>query len=202
MPNSCVLCDAEASPDLKLLNCDQCKSALYGMEHWSPTSTRPTIARAGQWAIYEDRKLKKAVLAHGDKNWKTIAALVPGRTRSQCSSRWHDALDPTIGRATARACHWTADEDKMLKNAVRAHGGKNWEAIAALVSGRTKVQCRTRWHDFLDCNIDPAPTEHISNGPNLSAGSRKAAKRTFPGNLTADGINWRCCNRKMKMSKR
>jgi hypothetical protein len=32
------------------------------------------------------------------------------------------------------------------------------------------------------------PTEHMQNGPDLSAGSRKAAKRTFPWDLKADEI--------------
>jgi hypothetical protein len=44
----------------------------------------------------------------------------------------------------------------MLKDAVLAHGGKNWEEITALVPGRTKSQCRNRWHETLVPNIDPA----------------------------------------------
>jgi hypothetical protein len=113
-----------------------------------------TTARAGKWTADEDKKLKDAVLAHGGKNWGEIAALVPGRTKSQCSSRWHVALDPSIGRTTARTDKWTADEDMMLQNVVLTHGGENWEAIAALVPGRTKVQCRNRWHDALNPSID------------------------------------------------
>jgi hypothetical protein len=29
-------------------------------------------------------------------------------------------------------------------------GGNNWIEIAALVPGRTKIQCKNRWHDALD----------------------------------------------------
>jgi hypothetical protein len=39
---------------------------------------------------------------------------------------------------------WTAKEDVNLTNAVRTHG-KNWQAIAPLIPGRTNDQCRKRW---------------------------------------------------------
>jgi hypothetical protein len=109
----------------------------------------PTTARAGKLEDDEDRILKNAVPAQGRKNWKEIAALVPGRTQKQCSNRWHDALDPSISRANGRAGKWEEDEDKMLMEAVQTHGGKNWEEIAALVRGRTKKQCFQRWHLYM-----------------------------------------------------
>jgi hypothetical protein len=46
------------------------------------------------------------------------------------------------------------DEDIKLKDAVRKHGGKNWVAIAALVPGRTKIQCLDRWRTALAPSID------------------------------------------------
>jgi hypothetical protein len=46
--------------------------------------------RTGKWAEHEVTKLKDAVLTHGDKNWKGIAALVPGRTKKQCCKKWGD----------------------------------------------------------------------------------------------------------------
>jgi hypothetical protein len=105
----------------------------------------PTMALVGKWTADEDKTLKDGVRAHGGKNWKAITALVPGRTQKQCRSRWHHNLVSNIDPTTTRVGKWTADEDKNLKDAVRAHGGKNWKGIAALVPGRTKAQCRTRW---------------------------------------------------------
>jgi hypothetical protein len=69
-----------------------------------------------------------------------------------------DALDPSIGRATARVGTWTADEDKMLKDAVLVHGGKNWETIATLVPGRAKIQCFYRWSKYASLNPATAST--------------------------------------------
>jgi uncharacterized protein (DUF2237 family) len=120
----------------------------------------PSIDRAswrtGQWAEYEDIKLKDAAKTHGDKNWAKITPLVPGRTKIQCKSRWKDVLDPSIDRANKRTGKWEEDEDSKLKDAAKTHGDKNWAAIAALVPGRTKVQCLSRWYDALDPSIDQA----------------------------------------------
>jgi myb proto-oncogene protein len=120
----------------------------------------PSIGRAngrtGKWVENEDIKLKDAVQTHGSKNWGAIKALVPGRTRDQCYSRWRHVLDPNIDRTTGRTGIWAEDEDIKLKDAVHRHGGKNWDAIAALVLGRAESQCCNRWHNVFDPSIDRA----------------------------------------------
>lgn len=63
----------------------------------------------------------------------------------QCWSRWHDALKPRIDHKAPRVGRWTNDEDGKLKGAVEKYGGQNWGAIAALVPGRVRRQCRNRW---------------------------------------------------------
>jgi hypothetical protein len=114
------------------------------------------------WTSEEDAKLTSA-FANTSKikwgkeykiNWDAVAALVPSRTKKQCRKRWREALDPNIDPTTARASKWTAVEDGKLKDAVHTHGGKDWAAIAAWVPGRTKRQCRQRWHDGLAVNIN------------------------------------------------
>jgi hypothetical protein len=99
--------------------------------------------RTGKWKAAEDSKLKDAVKTHGGKNWKEIAALVPGRTEKQCWKRWNGmtSWDPKIDRASWRTAKWTVVEVIKLAAAVQTHGGKNWVQIAALVPGRTRNQC-------------------------------------------------------------
>jgi hypothetical protein len=106
--------------------------------------------RSDTWTTDEDNKLKDAVQMHGAENWSAIAALVPSRAEDQCCSRWNDALDPNRDRAGK----WTEDEDVKLKESVEMHGGKDWAAIAELVPGRVGKQCWSRWHDFLDPDVD------------------------------------------------
>jgi hypothetical protein len=107
-----------------------------------------------RWTTDEDTRLKKAVLVQNHdgetQNWDVIASLVPGRTKTQCKSRWYGALDPRNVRTTTRMDKWTPDEDNKLKDAVQMHNGKNWFAITALVLGRTKKQCYARWYGALD----------------------------------------------------
>jgi hypothetical protein len=121
---------------------------------WNNASLDPSIAltarRKGSWTKDEDLKLKNSVQMHGDKDWVAIAALVPGRTKRQCWSRWKGFLSPRDTLTVGRNISWTADEDKKLNGAVRAHGAKNWEAIGAMVPSRTRKQCRDRWRNSLD----------------------------------------------------
>jgi uncharacterized protein (DUF2237 family) len=120
------------------------------------TCTKRTAGHTGKWTADEDRELKDAVKTHGGKNWVAITALVPGRTRNQCSSRWHEFLDPSIDRATGSKGKWSENEDTKLQDAVQTNGGKNWGLIAELVPGRTQIQCYNRWKYVLDPNIDRA----------------------------------------------
>jgi myb proto-oncogene protein len=64
-------------------------------------------------------------------------------------------LDSSIDRGNERTGKWAEDEDSKLKDAVQTYCGKNWDAVAVLVPGRTKKQCWGRWHDVLEPTIDP-----------------------------------------------
>jgi hypothetical protein len=121
---------------------------------WHYVLNRSIALTAGRWTPEEDIELKDAVQTHGGKDWGAISALVLGRTNVQCYNRWNNVLDPNVDRASA--VKWTEDENINLKDAVQTHGGKNWGAISALVPGRTKLQCRKRWHVILVSNIGPA----------------------------------------------
>jgi hypothetical protein len=50
---------------------------------------------------------------------------VPGRTKVQCRSRWHNSLASTNNnQARGRTGKWTADKDNLLKDAAQRHGSK------------------------------------------------------------------------------
>jgi hypothetical protein len=76
---------------------------------------------------------------------------VPGRSNNQCSKRWINTLDPIIKHAMGK---WKPEEDAKLNEAVKEHGVNNWDAVAALVPGRTHGQCRYRWVASLDPSLN------------------------------------------------
>jgi hypothetical protein len=120
-----------------------------------PSIDRANV-RTGKWAEDEDIKLKDAVQTHGYDDWVAVASLVPDRTKKQCNERWKNTLDPSIARTAGRTGKWSKYENIKLKDAVQTHGGKNWDEIAALVPGRTRMQCHSRWQNTLDPSIDRA----------------------------------------------
>jgi myb proto-oncogene protein len=83
-----------------------------------------TAGHKGKWTTVEDSKLKDAVQTRGDKDWAAISALVPGRTKGQCNSRWHKTFHPSIILMAGRAGKWAKDEDSTLKDAVQTKGVK------------------------------------------------------------------------------
>jgi myb proto-oncogene protein len=115
----------------------------------------------GKWTPEEDEKLTEAVTQLG-KDWAKVTALVPGRTRGLCRSRWVHYFDPTTNQTSARSGKWTPEarsgkwtpeEDAKLTEAV-TELGNDWTAVAAMVPGRVNTQCRSRWALHLYPTID------------------------------------------------
>jgi hypothetical protein len=106
----------------------------------------PSSPSCGRWTAAEDARLKAAVKKHGDKNWSAIAPLVGGRHNEQCRRRWFDVVNQSTFRVTGT---WTAAEDAKLTALVETHGDTDWVKVAALVPGRSYLQCRQRWVRYL-----------------------------------------------------
>lgn len=117
--------------------------ALAHLERGHPTRK----ANPRRWTKEEDDALRKAVELHNEKNWKAIAAMVPGRNHTQCLQRWTKVLAPGLVKG-----HWSPQEDELLRQLV-ASEQKNWGEVAAKIPGRTSKQCRERWHNHLDPSI-------------------------------------------------
>jgi hypothetical protein len=116
--------------------------------------SNPTFSVAtGIWTPEEDAELTSAISKTKEKrwgkenktDWPAVAALLIGRSKAQCRNRWHNALKPANARATIQKGAWSADEDGMLQEALQLCNDKDWVAIAALVPGRTRIQCFNRW---------------------------------------------------------
>ena len=106
-------------------------------------------ASMGKWTEEEDERLRLAVTEYGGKNWKKIASRLRGRSDVQCLHRWQKVLRPGLVKGP-----WTAEEDAMVVRLVGIHGTKKWSHIARQITGRLGKQCRERWYNHLDPNIN------------------------------------------------
>ncbi|KAG7353011.1 Myb-like DNA-binding protein [Nitzschia inconspicua] len=108
-------------------------------------------ASMGKWTEGEDNLLREAVADYGGKSWKKIAARLPGRTDVQCLHRWQKVLKPGLVKGP-----WTAEEDAKVIKLVQIHGNKKWSFIARQLKGRLGKQCRERWYNHLNPDINKA----------------------------------------------
>ncbi|XP_019421866.1 PREDICTED: myb-related protein B-like isoform X2 [Lupinus angustifolius] len=102
----------------------------------------------GCWTEEEDNILIETVKKHDGRNWKKIAANLPGRTGIQCLHHWQKVLNPDVVKGS-----WTKEEDDCLIDLVGNYGLKKWSYIAQFLPGRIGKQCRERWHNHLDPTI-------------------------------------------------
>lgn len=115
--------------------------------------TNGPVRRAkGGWTLEEDETLRNAVYACEGKNWKKIAQSFPDRTAVQCLHRWQKVLNPELIKGP-----WTQEEDDIIINMVKKHGPHKWSVIARSLDGRIGKQCRERWHNHLDPQINKKP---------------------------------------------
>lgn len=49
---------------------------------------------------------------------------------------------------------WTKEEDRKVLELVKKYGTKKWSLVGSLLDGRTGKQCRERWHNHLNPNIN------------------------------------------------
>lgn len=52
--------------------------------------------KKAKWTPDEDNRLREAVLANKEKNWKKISQLIPNKTDVQCLHRWQKVLNPEL----------------------------------------------------------------------------------------------------------
>ena len=103
----------------------------------------------GKWTVIEDEALRKAVDANNSRNWKKIAISLPGRTDVQCLHRWQKVLKPGLIKGP-----WTPEEDAKVISLVQKYGQKKWSFIAGELKGRLGKQCRERWYNHLNPDIN------------------------------------------------
>ncbi|GLE05545.1 hypothetical protein PINS_up014568 [Pythium insidiosum] len=130
----------------------------------------PEAPSTKRWTKLQDNALRESVRIHGEKNWKAIAELVPGRNHAQCLQRWRKVLKPGLVKG-----HWSFEEDQILEYLV-TQGCNNWGQIAERIPGRTPKQCRERWKNHLDPAINKGPYTEAEDKVILDAQARLGNK--------------------------
>lgn len=119
----------------------------------------------GGWTQNEDDMLRIVVLEHNEKNWKDIAkalsASFPGSNRNdvQCLHRWQKVLQPGLKKGP-----WTKLEDETITRLVQDLGANKWSVIAKQLPGRIGKQCRERWFNHLNPDINKDPWTEEEEG--------------------------------------
>lgn len=115
----------------------------------------------GGWIRAEDDMLRVIVTQHHEKNWKQIAAALnrefyggQGMVRNdvQCLHRWQKVLQPGLKKGP-----WTVEEDDCILRMVVELGPNRWSHIAKELPGRIGKQCRERWFNHLNPEINKDP---------------------------------------------
>jgi hypothetical protein len=112
----------------------------------------PNPFHRGDWTKAQDQALRLAVDKFGAKNWKIVAAEIPGgKTHHQCLQRWSKVVKPGIVKGP-----WRPHEDELLRGCLDLINKNNWSEVSKFVPGRTSKQCRERWTVCLDPSINRA----------------------------------------------
>lgn len=141
--------------DLTTMACssDGLTKGLEKMRSLNGRTSGPTRrSTKGQWSAEEDEILCKAVQQFNGKNWKKIAECFKDRTDVQCLHRWQKVLNPELVKGP-----WSKEEDEVIIRLVEQYGAKKWSTIAQHLPGRIGKQCRERWHNHLNPNINKEP---------------------------------------------
>ena len=113
----------------------------------------------GRWLKEEDEKLKDLVTMYGDGNWSFVASQFADRSDVQCQQRWDKVVNPLLIKGP-----WTKEEDEKVVQLVAQYGPKKWTLIARHLKGRIGKQCRERWHNHLNPDINKSAWTDAEEG--------------------------------------
>ena len=89
-----------------------------------------------------------------DIDWERVGSTM-GKDGTECNERYTYLRHSPGNKGPVP---WTKNEDNQILKLVRQHGAKKWSSIAAKIVGRTGKQCRERWHNHLNPNINKSKT--------------------------------------------
>lgn len=123
------------------------------------------------FSIEEDAKLRFLVSQYGNKDFKRIAEMMPGRTPRQVRERYKNYLSPEINNGP-----WSREEDRLLRIKYLEFGPK-WSKIAEFFPSRSDINIKNRWTSIGDKKR--TETFSISKSPSNSTITVPMTQTTF-----------------------
>ena len=122
---------------------------------YAPTRVRQKVnkySKNTKWSKEEDELFQKLMKNTPKPDWSELVSYFPGKTAVQIEERWEKVINPTLIKGS-----WTPEEDETIINFVAQYGVKNWTKLAEQLPGRIGKQCRERWRNHLDPNVNTNP---------------------------------------------
>jgi hypothetical protein len=69
----------------------------------------------------------------------------------------NSATVPIVVKPKRKISLWIPTEDQRLRALVEQYGAKNWQEIASRMPGRNARQCRERWRNYVNPELNPSP---------------------------------------------
>ena len=104
------------------------------------------------WTEQEDLLLEKLMNENPLIDGEELCKHFSGKSVKQILDRWSKVLDPKMVKGS-----WTREEDEIIMQFVAEVGAKNWATLAEKLPGRVGKQCRERWVNHLNPNLNKDP---------------------------------------------
>lgn len=106
-----------------------------------------------KWKTNETKKLQKLINENGFQ-WNKISKQMKSRTPNQCMQKYYHFIQHN------KKGRWNTIEDQILLNWVSKNTElKNWNDCANLIEGRSNRQCKERWFNYLNPNLNKSKWE-------------------------------------------
>ncbi|KAJ6225939.1 snRNA-activating protein complex subunit 4 [Anaeramoeba flamelloides] len=100
-------------------------------------------------SISKDELLKDLVKEDHKTNWELVSQKFENFDSTMCLKRYRKILNIETKKGM-----WTDIEDNLLVNAIKLFGDSNWSQVSVFVYGRNSKQCRERWNNQLNPDIN------------------------------------------------
>eukprot|EP00347_Sterkiella_histriomuscorum_P005821 403355142 len=148
-----VISNEEANDIFQRLLAQNSKRKYTTKRNWNDDETKLL-----NWAISTYSE-KRGINGEGftAADWQNVAKLVPGRNDAQCQYKWNQGHKSSITKT-----QWQKKEDDELFSIISEKGTKQWQEIAEVLNAKLGVtrngkQCRERWYNFLNPEINRDP---------------------------------------------